>query len=110
MDTFWDMLPKVDSATGPTVVGLSPKVVQEEAVQEKEGVEKKSAKTSSVVSSTAATQSSEALEKQPTSRTRVKLLWSYRGKIVVAYAWVDEGALSRDRDILLETDPRRLRG
>ncbi|GAB2268124.1 hypothetical protein Dimus_003103 [Dionaea muscipula] len=31
-------------------------------------------------------------------------------RIAVAYVWVDEGLYPRDQDILLATDPRRLRG
>ncbi|GAB2265769.1 hypothetical protein Dimus_000805 [Dionaea muscipula] len=118
MDAFWDMLPKVDDATGSTAVGLSPKVVQEEALQEKEGVKEKSAETSSVPTTTVANQPPELLQRTTTIKDKGKTSEEVGpafnqapdSRIATAYAWVDEGLYARDQDILLAIDPRRLRG
>ncbi|GAB2294663.1 hypothetical protein Dimus_028859 [Dionaea muscipula] len=52
LDALWDTLPKVDGTAGSTAVGLSPDVIQEEAVQKKESAQEKAAETSSILPTT----------------------------------------------------------
>ncbi|GAB2271179.1 hypothetical protein Dimus_006023 [Dionaea muscipula] len=111
MDAFWDILPRVDGAAGFTVTGLSPDVIQEEVVQEKESVQAQTPETSSILPTNAQNQPPELLKETTPSEDKGKaLVETLDARIVVAYEWVDEGLYLRDHDILLVADPRRLRG
>ncbi|GAB2268013.1 hypothetical protein Dimus_002991 [Dionaea muscipula] len=105
MDAFWDTLPRVDDTTSSTVVGLSP-----------DG--KGPAKVDPSCPTGVPTSAAQTSLTTPTPPQNLKVQRSFLdsinevpdARIAASYAWVDEGIYPRDNEILLATDPRRLRG
>ncbi|GAB2271394.1 hypothetical protein Dimus_006233, partial [Dionaea muscipula] len=124
MDAFWDTLLRIDGTTGSTVAGLSPDVRQEEAVQKQEKTASYEDKGKALVEvnpscptgvTASAAQTSSTTPTPPQNlKVQRSILDSVNqtpdARIAAAYAWMDEGLYPRDNEILLATDPRRLRG
>ncbi|GAB2268014.1 hypothetical protein Dimus_002992 [Dionaea muscipula] len=105
MDAFWDTLPRVDDTTSSTAAGLSP---------DGKGPAKVDPSCPTGVPTSAAQTSLTTPTPPQNLKVQRSILDSVNevpdARIAASYAWVDEGIYPRDNEILLATDPRRLRG
>ncbi|GAB2283693.1 hypothetical protein Dimus_018189 [Dionaea muscipula] len=121
LDAFWNTLTRVDGTSGSTTVGLSLEVRQEEVVQLQETIQIKAAETSFILLTQEEHQSSQLLsetvsevdkgkapvEVDPACLTGVSASAAQTSTSTPSHP---KGLYPRDNEILLSTDPRRLRG
>ncbi|GAB2283945.1 hypothetical protein Dimus_018427, partial [Dionaea muscipula] len=121
MDAFWDTLHEVDGTSSSTAAGLSQEVRLEEVVQMQETIQTRTSETSSVLPTNEENQSPQLLQESVVHKDKAKDSMevdpsgpmgvpAQDERIAASYAWVDEGLYPRDIEILLATDPWRLRG